>query len=116
MTAVCLFLAVVMTVVTVRVKRLVWDTDKIIPLMLVAMSCTLYTLALFFVWYNIFDSTFWLEQTCASNPSTTFAVLNVYLKWLPCYFLGVGAMLNLNKWCYFLMRIWVFVRIGRQMH
>ena len=48
-------LGVIMTVVAVRVKRLVWQTDKLIPLMLILMSCTLYSLSLFFILNNILD-------------------------------------------------------------
>ncbi len=55
MAALSLTLGVIMTVVAVRVKRLVWQTDKLIPLMLILMSCTLYSLSLFFILNNILD-------------------------------------------------------------
>ena len=55
MAALSLTLGVIMTVVAVRVKKLVWQTDKLIPLMLILMSCTLYSLSLFFILNNILD-------------------------------------------------------------
>jgi hypothetical protein len=58
MSAVCLALAVILTLITVQVKRLVWETDKVIPSMLIMMCCTLYSLLLFFVWVDIFAATF----------------------------------------------------------
>ena len=57
-------LAVVMTIMAVRVKKLVWQSDKIIPLMLVMMCCTLYSLNAFFILYNVLDYTILTESVC----------------------------------------------------
>jgi hypothetical protein len=35
---------------------------------------------------------------------------------MPALFLGVGAMLNLNKWISFCMRIRTFIQIGQRLH
>ena len=125
MTLLCIVLATVMTFVAVKVKKLVWETDRIIPWMLFMMCLTLYSLAIFFVFFNILSETVWLVKSCLSVPQpdgsvnkapVAYAVFASYFIQLPSIFLGVGAMLNLNKWCYFLMRILAFVKIGRTMH
>jgi len=43
----------VMTMIANHVRQLVWQTDKIIPLMLILMCCTLYATALYFFLYDI---------------------------------------------------------------
>ena len=116
MTLLCAVLGTVMTYVAVKVKKLVWETDRIIPWMLFMMCCTLYSLGIFFVYFNILDETVWLTKQCQDPLPRAYDVFATYFIQLPSYFLGVGAMLNLNKWCYFLMRILAFVRIGRTMH
>lgn len=112
----CVVLGAVMTYVAIKVYRLVWATDRIIPCMLLMMCCCLYSLGLFFLFFNILLETVWIEQGCEVPAPLWYAVVTPYLILLPSYFLGVGAMLNLNKWCYFLMRILAFVRIGRALH
>lgn len=125
MTLLCIVLATVMTFVAVKVKKLVWETDRIIPWMLFMMCCTLYSLAIFFVYFNILSETVWLVKSCLLIPQpdgsenkapVAYDVFASYFIQLPSIFLGVGAMLNLNKWCYFLMRILAFVKIGRTIH
>lgn len=83
------------------------------------MCCTLYSLVLFFVQYNILDTTVYVEPYCTQPwPWYIVVVLQAekYIAWLPSYFLGVGAMLNLNKWVYFSLRIRAFIMVGRGIH
>ncbi len=105
MTTLSLFLAIVMSVITVQIKRLVWQTDKVIPSMLIFMCCALYSLALFFILVNILSETVWLDLTCSKDAPVAFKLFYGYATWSPSYFLGAGCMLNLNKWVYFYMRI-----------
>lgn len=117
MCALSLTLAVVMTVIAVHVKRLVWQTDKVIPLMLILLCCTLYSCVLFFMFENILIPTVLTDTVCLEPvPPLWYMVLENTLVWLPSYFLGIGAMLNLNKWIYFYMRILAFIRVGRGLH
>jgi hypothetical protein len=116
MTILGLVLSAAMTVITLKVKKLVWQQEKVIPLMLMCMCLTLYWLTFFFLYYNIFMATFMMETACTVPAPKAFAVGETYFAWLPSYFLGVGCILNLSKWCYFLMKIWAFVRIGRSIH
>jgi hypothetical protein len=74
-----LLLAVVMTVVAVRVKRLVWQTDKVIPLMLILMCCTLYSLVLFFIFNNILEETVYLNAFCRSPQSQLLKLVAEFL-------------------------------------
>lgn len=71
-------LGVVMTVVAVRVKRLVWQTDKLIPLMLILMCCTLYSLCLFFILNNILDYTLFLNAVCSDPTNAVFNLIAVF--------------------------------------
>jgi hypothetical protein len=48
--------------------------------------------------------------------SWELVIFDSTLKWMPSYFLGVGAMLNLNKWVYFCLRILAFIKVGRGIH
>jgi len=98
------------------VKRLVWETDKVIPSMLIMMCCTLYSLLLFFVWIDIFAATILTTASCQDPSSVAYGIVNHYILNLPAYFLGVGCMLNLNKWVYFTLRIRAFIRVGIGMH
>ena len=53
-----MLLAVILTVVVVRVKRMVWGQDYVIPLMLIMLTCSMYSLALFFFFNNIIAISF----------------------------------------------------------
>ena len=111
-----LLLAVIMTVVAHKVKLLVWENDKIIPLMLIMMSCSLYSLLIYFAIANIVDQLYFIEQECQTPPPKIFTIPNSYVRQLPAFFLGVGAILNLNKWIYFELRIRAYIKIGCGLH
>ena len=50
MTILGLVLSAAMTVITLKVKKLVWLQEKVIPLMLMCMCLTLYWLTFFFLY------------------------------------------------------------------
>jgi hypothetical protein len=116
MTIITIVLGTVLTLVTIKVKKLVWQTDKIIPMMLIMMCCCLYAQTLFFLFYNILVPTIVFNKLCAIPEPLGVKIVDDYLWLLPAYFLGVGAILNLNKWIYFYMRILAFIKIGRGIH
>jgi hypothetical protein len=95
---------------------MVWQTDKVIPSMLIFMCCALYSVALFFILVNILSETVWLHLTCSTNAPIAFDLFYSYATWSPSYFLGAGCMLNLNKWIYFYMRILAFIKVGKGIH
>ena len=83
--------------------------------MLILMCCTLYATALYFflndiIFYNV------IPETYCSPPSYGFNLLINIISVLPSFFLGVGAMLNLNKWIYFYLRIKAFVIVGEGLY
>jgi len=116
MCSLSLILAVIMTVIAHKVKVLVWQFDKIIPCMLIMMSCSLYSLFLYFGMANIIIQLYFLNQLCQTPPPRAMAILPEYVRQLPAFFLGVGAILNLNKWIYFELRIRAFIKIGCGLH
>ena len=61
MCSLSLTLAIVMTVVAYKVKKLVWQFDKIIPCMLVMMCCSLYSIFLYFGVTDIIEQLFFLD-------------------------------------------------------
>ena len=96
-------LGVIMTVIAVKVYRLTWQTDKIIPLMLILMCCTLYSSAIYFLMSDILYYSYdnFSNAFCTDPTPSWFSLMDGSLSVLPSYFLGVGCMLNLNKWIYF---------------
>lgn len=84
--------------------------------MLMIMCCTLYSLILFFVWNDILVALVFKDAYCSEPQPWYLTWPDFYISWLPSYFLGVGCMLNLNKWVYFAMRIRAFINVGRGMH
>jgi hypothetical protein len=107
-----LCLAIVMTCIADHVRKLVWQTDKVIPLMLILMCCTLYSTALYFFFSDIIFYAVTPETMCSQDHSYWYNLLVQTISVLPSFFLGVGAMLNLNKWIYFYLRIRAFVKVG----
>jgi hypothetical protein len=61
MCSLSLTLAIIMTVIAHKVKLLVWQFDKIIPCMLVMMSCSLYSLFVYFAVANIIEQIYFLD-------------------------------------------------------
>jgi hypothetical protein len=116
MCTVGLVLAAVMTFVAHKVKLLVWEFDKIIPCMLIMMCCSLYSLFLYFAVANIITPLFFVNQLCKTSQDLWFIIPYAYIRQMPAFFLGVGAMLNLNKWIYFEMRILAYIKIGCGLH
>jgi hypothetical protein len=64
------------------------------------------------VFNNILASTVLTTKVCTEPEPIIVKFFLTYSAWMPALFLGVGAMLNLNKWIYFYMRILAFTKIG----
>lgn len=108
-------LSVVLTYVTVRVKQMVWKEDKVIPLMLGLMCLTMYSTVLYFLFENVLFFTCMQTAYCrllAQEASYGFVIFECFLRTNQSFFLGIGAMLNLNKWVYFNLKIGSIVAIG----
>lgn len=111
-----LILAIMMTIVAVKVKRLVWQFDKVIPCMLIMMCCSLYSIFLYFGVTDIIVQLYFVEQLCQTPEPKALLIPTSYVRQLPAFFLGVGAILNLNKWVYFYLRIQAYIKIGCGLH
>ena len=108
-------LAILLTYVTIRVKQMVWKEDKIIPLMLVLMCLTMYSTVLYFLFENVLFFTSMQNAYCrllAGDASYGFVIFECFLRTNQSFFLGIGAMLNLNKWVYFNLKIGSIIRVG----
>ena len=108
MIGVTLFLLPVMVYMTIRVFRLVWPNEKVVPIMLVMLCVTLITLIVYFCFLLIQASH--AKWQCENSRSQLCAV--EIIATAPALCLANAVILNLNKWIYFKLRINAFVRVG----
>ena len=69
-----LILGIVMTFIALKVKGLVWQFDKIIPFMLIMMSCSLYSLVMYFCLTSILVPTVLLDPYCQQPSPISFFI------------------------------------------
>ena len=93
---------------TIIVCRLVWANDKIIPLMLVSLCASLLSLIFYYSFITAYVTN--PEWSCADTKSVE-CLINVSI-YLPSFFLANATLLNLNKWIYYTMRIFAFIKVG----
>ena len=95
-------------VLTIKVTSLVWNNDKIVPLMLVALCASLLSLI---GYYTFISAEVLYPKWSCGNTEDVLCPENITLN-LPSFFLANAAYLNLNKWIYFTMRIFAFIKVG----
>ena len=108
MIAVTLFLLPIMVYMTIRVFRLVWPKEKVVPYMLVMLCITLVTLVGYFSF--LIYNTNHAEWNCLASRGHE-CVLET-MVFMPALCLANAVILNLNKWIYFKLRINAFVKVG----
>ena len=108
MIGVTLFLLPILVYMTVRVFRLVWPNEKVVPIMLVMLCITLITLIAYFSF--LIYSTNRPEWQCSDSKEQK-CVSGIF-AFAPAICLANAVILNLNKWIYFKLRINAFVKIG----
>lgn len=103
-----LALAALLIIITVKVSKLVWSNDKIIPTMLILLTASLFSLALYYILLIVaFNRPEWACGTSRSSFCSGYVLTE-----LPAYFLALAGLMNINKWIYFLMRTRAFIRVG----
>lgn len=102
---------VLLIAVTVKVVKMVWKSDKILPLMLFSLSASILGMLFFYAFQIITTAT----HTDCTEDKTYMCMVN-YMTILNEFFLSIAVTLNANKWIYFLMRINTFVRIETLRH
>ena len=105
-----LVLATLMCFITVKVRRLVWDKDKILVLMLACLTSTVSLFALYYV-YNIMIETHLVWQFTAGKQ---YVCTTQFIGQAPAFFLSLAILLNLNKWMQYLCKILCFVSVNDQ--
>ena len=93
---------------TARIWTLAWRNDKVFPLMLISLCASLVSILAFWV-YTIYEVAY-PEWSCDGNAFQMCS--GSFVRILPSMFLAIGVILNLNKWVYFMLRIWAFIRVG----
>ena len=108
MIGITLFLLPIMSFMAVRVCKMVWANEKIVPLMLVTLCMTL--IALVAYWSFLIRAYNAVEWSC--NGTKSYNCAAEICDYLPAVFLANAVVLNLNKWVYFKMRINAFINVG----
>ena len=97
-----------MIYLTIKVSHLVWMNDKIVPIMLACLCMSVISLMLFYIEQMVqYTAVNW---TCGTNDSFE-CIQNISLN-LPSFFLANAILLNINKWIYFTMKIFAFIKVG----
>ena len=93
---------------TAKILTLAWPNDKVFPLMLISLCASLVSVLAFWI-YTIYEVSYPI-WSCDGNPMAMCS--GSFVRILPSMFLAIGVILNLNKWVYFMLRIWAFIRVG----
>ena len=93
---------------TVKIHKMIWNKDKIFPLMLIMLCFSLLGVGIFWM-FTIVQV---MMPNWACGHSRSFQCSGNIVAILPSFFLGTGVILNLNKWVYFALRIDTFVKVG----
>jgi hypothetical protein len=112
MLSILVLLAVPMLYLTVKVKRLVWKRDKILPLMLMSLSGSV----LAFICYYVFELVSEYHLEWQNGDSYSYACCVSYFPNLPAFLLSQGILLNLNKWIQYLLKILSFVKVQNNLN
>ena len=96
----CSITLVMMIMLTIKVTKLVWLQDKVVPFMLIFLNLSLVGGTMFFSWSN-----FRVYSKPISETSETFICEETIYPYLPVVFLTCAVFLNVNKWIYCLFHI-----------
>lgn len=101
MIAVLTTLAIGMAYLTVELRRIVSDKDRLLPVIFGFMTASL----VMYIFYYIFTilMQYRLDLLVSGKPAIICSV--IYLSYTASLFLIIGAILNLSKWIQFLIRI-----------
>lgn len=103
----CAVTLVMMVVLTVKVTKLVWLQDKVVPFMLIFLNLSLVGGTMFFSWSN-----FRVYSRPISDTSQTFICEETIYPYAPVVFLTCAVFLNVNKWIYCLLHINLYGKAG----
>ena len=93
---------------TVRICRMVWKTEKAMPMMLITLMITLASLIGYF---SFLIESVRYPKWCCSKASNCTCIQSV-LADMPAFCLANAVILNLNVWIYFNLRIKAFINVG----
>lgn len=108
MIIVTLILLPILIYMTIKICRMVWEHEKGIVLMLIALCFTLLT-SLFY--FSVLIKSKKDAGWCCLDDSSCTCVSSIFAA-LPAFCLANAVILNLNKWIYFKMRINAFIKVG----
>lgn len=109
MIIVFVFTLVLLVLVTVKVTKMTWQQDKVLPCMLFNLCFSMVSCI------NYYAYELYTEITYASCYYTHRYICSTnFAPMLPEFFLGIAITLNVSKWIYFLWRITTFIKIEKQ--
>jgi hypothetical protein len=100
---------VVIVYITVKVTKMVWKAEKIIPVMLIFLDLSILSLILYFLMSIFNNIEYWPCNKNGSDNTQTIDSIYVLTSTLPSAFLAMAVTLNCNKWIYFTVRIRAFI-------
>ena len=103
----CAVTLVMMVALTVKVTKLVWLQDKVVPFMLIFLNLSLVGGTMFFSWSNIR-----VYSRPIPDTSQTLICEETIYPYLPVVFLTCAVFLNVNKWIYCLLHINLYGKAG----
>ena len=107
MVAILTLCGAAMTVLSLKIKRLVWNEDKILPLVLMFMTGSIVMSDIYFlVQIGVYSKIGWLFK---SSYNWTY-MLTYYTAIL---LLIIGVVLNLHKWIQFLLKIHASIKVEK---
>lgn len=97
-------LAAAMACLTVKLKRLVWKEDKVMPLALLSMTGSVIMYMLYYICTAVvYTNLKWIHER-------SYTCSYVYFNYSGVLLLAIGVVLNAHKWIQFLMRIYISIK------
>lgn len=87
-------LAVVMATMAIKVKRMVWKDDKILPFVLIFMTISV----ILFVFYFVVQVVIYSVPKWGSHNYNSYRYCFMYTYYSAILALVIGAVLNVHKW------------------
>lgn len=94
MIAFLILLMLPMLYITSKVKKLVWKRDKILPIMLVCLTSSVFSFIMYFLFVTISE----YHLVWQNDGHQSYTCCQVYFTNVPAFSLSLGIILSLNKW------------------
>ena len=94
MIAILIVLGVLLATMAVKIKRMVWKEDKILPFVLFFMTASV----IFYIFYFIVQVVVYSVPQWYELHEDSYTYFYMYTYYSAVLLLAIGAVLNLHKW------------------